>query len=57
MEAEANSHLATTSLQVTVESSKVSPEPPLLQAEQSQCPQLLPIRLMLQTLRSFTALL
>ena len=32
-------HLSTSSLQVVVESDKVSPEPPLLQAEQSQFPQ------------------
>ena len=38
---ETNTHLATTSFQVAVESDKVSPQPPFLQAEQSQLPQLL----------------
>ena len=32
---ESNPHLTTTSLQVAVESNKVIPEPPLLQAEQA----------------------
>ncbi|KAJ7414114.1 hypothetical protein WISP_86616 [Willisornis vidua] len=36
---ETNPHLATTTFQVVVESDKVSPEPPLLQAKQSQVPQ------------------
>ncbi|KAK4827063.1 hypothetical protein QYF61_013704, partial [Mycteria americana] len=45
-----NTHLATTSFQVAVESNKVSPQPPLLQAKQPQFPQLLLIRLVLQTL-------
>ena len=45
---EANPHLATASLQVLVESDKVSPEPLLLQTKQFQFPQSLPIRLMLQ---------
>jgi len=52
-----NPDLASTSVQVTVESDKVSPEPPLLHVEQSQFPQMLPIRLALQTPQSFTALL
>jgi len=52
----ANSHLTTSSLQTVVESNKVSPEHPLLHAEQSQFPQLLPIRLVLQTPHSFIAL-
>ena len=47
---ETDPHLPTTSFQVAVESSKVSPEPPPLQAEQPQFPQLLLIRLVLQTL-------
>ncbi|KAK4826066.1 hypothetical protein QYF61_005025 [Mycteria americana] len=47
---ETNSHLATTSFQVVVESDKVSPQPPFLQAKQPQFPQPLLIRLLLQTL-------
>ncbi|KAK4828032.1 hypothetical protein QYF61_022809 [Mycteria americana] len=47
---ETNIHLATTSFQVVVESNKVSPQPPLLQTKQSQVPQPLLIRLVLQTL-------
>ena len=43
-------HLATTSFQAVVESNEVSPEPPLLQTEQSQFPQPIPIRFVLQTL-------
>jgi len=46
---ETNTHLTTTSLQLVVESDKVSPQPPLLQTEQPQLPQLLLIRLVLQT--------
>jgi len=46
---EVDSHLTTTSLQVVVESNKVSSEPPLMQTKQSQIPQLLPMRLVLQT--------
>jgi len=42
-------HFTTISLQVVVESNKVSPEPPLLQTEQCQFPQPLLIRLVLQT--------
>jgi len=49
VEEEADSHLATFSFQGVTESSKVSPEPPLLQTEQSQFPQLLHIRAVLQT--------
>ena len=41
-------HLTTTSFQAAVESNKVSPEPPPLQTEQSQLPQPLPIRPVLQ---------
>jgi len=41
----ANSHLAVTSFHVIVESNEVSPEPPLLQAELSQFPQPLSMRL------------
>ncbi|KAK4817962.1 hypothetical protein QYF61_003482 [Mycteria americana] len=47
---ETNTHLSTTSFQVVVESNKVSPQPPFLQAKQSQFPQPLLIRLLLQTL-------
>ncbi|KAK4826281.1 hypothetical protein QYF61_006728, partial [Mycteria americana] len=47
---ETNPHLSTTSFQVVVESDKVSPQPPFLQAKQSQLPQPLLIRLLLQTL-------
>ena len=46
---EAGPHLTSTSLQVVVESDKVFPEPPLLQTKQSQLPELLPVRLVLQT--------
>ena len=46
---EADSHLNTASHQAVVEGDKISPEPPLLQTEQSQFPHLLPIRLVLQT--------
>ncbi|KAK4824198.1 hypothetical protein QYF61_012014 [Mycteria americana] len=47
---ETDPHLSTTSFQVAVESDKVSPQPPFLQAKQSQLPQPLLIRLVLQTL-------
>ncbi|KAK4809951.1 hypothetical protein QYF61_002908 [Mycteria americana] len=47
---ETNTHLSTTSFQVVVESDKVSPQPPFLQAKQPQFPQPLLIRLLLQTL-------
>ncbi|KAK4817835.1 hypothetical protein QYF61_000670 [Mycteria americana] len=47
---ETDPHLSTTSFQAVVESNKVSPQPPFLQAEQPQLPQLLLIRLLLQTL-------
>ncbi|KAK4829101.1 hypothetical protein QYF61_002052 [Mycteria americana] len=47
---ETNPHLSTTSFQVVVESDEVSPQPPFLQAKQSQLPQPLLIRLLLQTL-------
>ncbi|KAK4829773.1 hypothetical protein QYF61_006572 [Mycteria americana] len=47
---ETDPHLSTTSFQVVVESDEVSPQPPLLQTKQSQLPQLLLIRLVLQTL-------
>ncbi|KAK4826770.1 hypothetical protein QYF61_011397 [Mycteria americana] len=47
---ETDTHLATTSFQVVVESDKVSPQPPFLLAKQPQFPQLLFIRLVLQTL-------
>ncbi|KAK4827938.1 hypothetical protein QYF61_022553 [Mycteria americana] len=42
---ETDPHLSTTSFQVVVESDKVSPQPPFLQAKQSQLPQPLLIRL------------
>ena len=41
---EVDPQLTTTSLQAVIESNKVSPEPPLLQTEQSQLLQLLLIR-------------
>ncbi|KAK4811173.1 hypothetical protein QYF61_019804 [Mycteria americana] len=47
---ETDTHLSTTSFQVVVESNKVSPQPPFLQAKQPQLPQQLLIRLLLQTL-------
>ncbi|KAK4832946.1 hypothetical protein QYF61_026602 [Mycteria americana] len=47
---ETDPHLATASFQGVVESDKVSPQPPFLQAEQPQFPQPLLIRLLLQTL-------
>ena len=47
---ETDPYLTTMLLQAAVESDKVSLEPPLLQTEQSQFPQLIPIRLVLQTL-------
>ncbi|KAK4827946.1 hypothetical protein QYF61_022561 [Mycteria americana] len=47
---ETDTHLSTASLQVVVESNKVSPQPPFLQAKQPQLPQLPLIRLVLQTL-------
>ena len=46
---EAKPLLITTSLQEVVECSEVSPEPLLLQTDQSQLPQLLLTRLVLQT--------
>ena len=52
MREEADPQLTTVSLQVVIESNKVSPEPPLLQTEQSQFPQLLLIRPMLQNVIS-----
>ncbi|KAK4827864.1 hypothetical protein QYF61_022014 [Mycteria americana] len=47
---ETDPHLSTTSFQVAVESDKVSPQPLLLQAKQTQFPQPLLTRLVLQTL-------
>ncbi|KAK4833022.1 LOW QUALITY PROTEIN: hypothetical protein QYF61_027404 [Mycteria americana] len=47
---ETDPHLSTTSFQVVVESDKVSPQPPFLQAKQPQFPRPLLIRLLLQTL-------
>ncbi|KAK4806231.1 hypothetical protein QYF61_013375 [Mycteria americana] len=44
---ETDPHLSTTSFQVVVESDKVSPQPPFLQAKQPQFPQPLFIRLLL----------
>ncbi|KAK4832495.1 hypothetical protein QYF61_023542 [Mycteria americana] len=46
---ETDPHLSTASFQVVVESDEVSPQPPFLQAKQPQFPQLLLIRLLLQT--------
>ncbi|KAF1399548.1 Membrane-associated guanylate kinase, WW and PDZ domain-containing protein 2, partial [Spheniscus mendiculus] len=46
---ETDPHLATTSFQGVVERDKVFPQPPLLQTKQPQFPQLLLIRLVLQT--------
>ncbi|KAK4827978.1 LOW QUALITY PROTEIN: hypothetical protein QYF61_022680 [Mycteria americana] len=48
---ETSPHLSTTSFQVVVESDEVSPQPPFLQAKQSQFLQLLLIRLTLHQLR------
>uniref|UniRef100_A0A8B9VBV7 Brain mitochondrial carrier protein 1 n=1 Tax=Anas zonorhyncha TaxID=75864 RepID=A0A8B9VBV7_9AVES len=45
---QANPHLTTASFEVSVESDKVAPEPPLLQAEQAQLPQPLLVGLVLQ---------
>ena len=53
----ADPRLTTISLQEVVGSNKFSPEPPLLQTEQSWLPQPLPIRSVLQTPHSFDALL
>ncbi|KAK4810205.1 hypothetical protein QYF61_011799 [Mycteria americana] len=47
---ETDPHLSTASFQAVVESNKVSPQPPFLQAEQPQFPQPLLISLVLQTL-------
>jgi len=47
---ETNPCLTTTSFQIVVESDMVPPQPPLLQFEQPQLPQLLLVRLVLQTL-------
>ena len=47
---ESNPLLATASFQVVVESNKVPPEPPFLQAKHPRFPQLFFIRLVLQTL-------
>ncbi|KAK4825193.1 hypothetical protein QYF61_025121 [Mycteria americana] len=47
---ETDPHLSTASFQAVVESDKVSPQPPFLQAKQPQVPQPLLIRLVLQTL-------
>ena len=44
---ETNTHLATTSFQVVIESDKVSPQAPFLQAKQPQFPQPLLKRLVL----------
>ena len=50
---EAKPLLITASLQEVVECNEVSPEHPLLQTEQSQLPQMLLIRLVLQTPHQF----
>ncbi|GAB0204449.1 hypothetical protein GRJ2_002910500 [Grus japonensis] len=47
---ETNTHVTTTSFRVVAENEKVSPQPPFLQAKQSQFPQPLLIRLVLWTL-------
>ncbi|KAK4817044.1 hypothetical protein QYF61_026170 [Mycteria americana] len=47
---ETDPHLSTASFQAVVESDKVSPQPPFLQAKQPQLPQPLLTRLVLQTL-------
>ncbi|KAK4827323.1 hypothetical protein QYF61_016573 [Mycteria americana] len=47
---ETDPHLSTPSFQAVVESDEVSPQPPFLQAKQPQVPQLLLVRLVLQTL-------
>ncbi|KAK4809371.1 hypothetical protein QYF61_001889 [Mycteria americana] len=47
---ETDPHLSTPSFQAVVESDEVPLQPPFLQAEQPQVPQLLPISLVLQTL-------
>jgi len=52
-----DTHLTTTSFQVVLEGNKVSSQLPLLQTKQPQFPQLLPIRLVLQTLHQPIALL
>lgn len=54
---EANTLSTIISFQVIVESDKVFLEPPLFHTTQSYFPQLLPIRLMLQTLCSFLVFL
>jgi len=46
----ANTHPTTALIKGVGESSNVAPEPPLLQTKQSQFPQLLIVRLVLQTL-------
>ena len=46
---ETNTWLTTTSFQIVVESNKVTPQPPLLQNKQPHLPQLLLVRLVLQT--------
>lgn len=52
---ETNPHLAATSFQVAVESDKVTPKPPFLQAEDPWFLQPFHIRTVLQTLLNFTA--
>ena len=52
-EEKANSHVATISLLIVVESNKISLEHPLHQAKQSQFPQLLLIRPVLQIPQEF----
>ena len=46
---EADTQIATTSFQTVAESDKVTPEPPFLQTKQPELPQLLLVRLVLQT--------
>lgn len=50
---EANPILITIFLQEVVECHKVSPEPPLLQTQQPELPQVLFLRLVLQALHQF----
>ena len=54
---EANTHFTTTSFQAVVENDQVTPEPLLLQTKQSQFPQPLLIKFVLQIPHSFLALL
>ena len=57
MGAEADCHFTAASLQVVVESSNVTLEPPLIQTKQCQFPHLFLMRLVLQNLTSLLAFL